>query len=367
MTPEEDATRPLRVLALVTLPTLGGGNRLRIEQYHDLLLAHGIDLQVSAFFDDATYGILYEPGRTMRKGMAVLRGVLLRLHDLARIRAYDLVIVYREAAPIGPPLLEQAIARIGVPFVFDFDDAIWLAPVHPANQRWAWLRRPSRVARAARLARAVIVGNEYLAQSARRWNRDVTIIPTAVDTDRHRPGLAHRPSRPKVIGWVGSSTTAPYLDLIDEPLGRLARRRADVLLRVVGGRHPHPAIPVDARPYRLEQEPADVSTFHVGVLPEPDDAWTRGKGAFKALLYMAAAIPVVASKVGVNPDVIEHGRTGFCVDGATEWVDALTRLIDDERLSRELGERGRERVERLFSLKVQGPRLAEVIFRAAGR
>lgn len=349
----------------MTLPRLGGGNRLRIEQYRDLLRAYGIDLDVSAFFDEATYRILYEPGRSLVKAAGVARGLLRRLRDISRIPRYDLIIVYREAMPLGPPLLERTIVRLGIPYLFDFDDAIYLAPIHPVNRRWAWLRHPSRVAETARLARAVIVGNEYLAASARQWNWDVTIIPTAVDTERHRPGLVHRAARPQVIGWVGSSTTSPYLRIMDEALATLAHRRTDLLFRVVGGRYAHPVIPLDVRPYHLSDEPGDVSSFHVGVLPEPDDAWTRGKGAFKALLYMAAAIPVVASRVGVNPDVIVHGETGFCVEGSDQWVTALTRLLDDEELRREMGQRGRERVERLYSVKVQGPLLAETIRRAA--
>lgn len=355
------------MLALVTHPTLGGGNRLRIEQYAGLLRQHGIELDVSAFFDDATYRVLYQSGSVGARIAGVLRGIARRLADLTRMRRYELIIVYRESAPIGPPLLERAIGASGIPYVFDFDDAIWLAPIHPVNRRWSWLRHPSRVEKTARMARAVIVGNEYLAERARRWNADVTIIPTAVDTDRHRPGLAARPPSPKVIGWVGSSTTALYLRLLDSPLERLAVSHPSITLRVVGGSHEHPSVPVDIRRYRLDREPEDVAGFHVGVLPEPDDPWTRGKGAFKALLYMAAALPVVASRVGVNPVVIEHERTGYCVDTDDEWVTALARLLDDDALRREMGERGRERVERLYSVRHQGPRLAEVLLRAAGR
>lgn len=340
---------------------------MRIEQYRRSLATRGIELHVSAFFDDFTYSILYEPGRSAAKAAGVLRGLMRRLRDLARVARSDLVIVYRESAPLGPPIFERALARRGIPFVFDFDDAIFLAPIHPANRRWSWLRHPSRVAETARLARAVIVGNEYLASWVRRRNTDVTIIPTAVDTDRHRPGLVDRPPRPRVIGWVGSSTTAPYLRLLDEPFDVLARRRSDVLLRVVGGRYEHPRMPVELRPYRLDGEPTDVASFHVGILPEPDDPWTRGKGAFKALLYMAAGIPVVASRVGVNTEVVVDQQTGFCVDSPDDWMDALTRLLNDERSSQAMGACGRERVERLYSTKVQGPRLAEVISRAAGR
>lgn len=357
----------MRVLALVTLPTLGAGNRLRIEQYAPLLRREGIDIEVSPFFDDAAYRVLYRRGHTASKVAGVTRGLARRARDLVRAHRYDLLIVYREALPLGPPVFEGLMARLGVRYVLDFDDALFLRPIHPVNQRWAWLRHPSRVGETARRAVAVITNNEYVASWARRWNADVTVIPTPVDTERHRPRAPRREGDgPVVLGWIGSSTTAPYLHLLDEPLARLAERR-EFVVRVIGGEYGHREVPVQHRPYRLESEPADVATFDIGLLPEPDDEWTKGKGAFKALVYMATGLPVVASRVGVNPEVVVHGETGFCVASATEWVDALDRLIQDGELRGSFGRRGRERVERLYSLRVHAPRLAAVLRRSADR
>lgn len=356
----------MKVLALVTLPTLGAGNRLRIEQYAPLLRERGIDLQVSSFFDDAAYGVLYRPGHTGAKALSVLRGLARRLRDAWRARTYDLVIVYRESAPLGPPIFERMLVRKRIPYIFDFDDAIFLGPIHPVNRRWAWLRHPSRAVETAKLAAAVIAGNEYLASWARQHNHDVTVIPTPVDTDRHRPLARERKDgAPIIIGWVGSTTTAPYLGILDEPLHILAGRRRDLCLRVIGGEYAHPHMRVELMPYRLDREPADVAGFDIGVLPEPDDPWTRGKGAFKALLYMAAGLPVVASRVGVNPQVVVDGETGFCVDDGVGWAEAIERLADDPELREGLGAQGRVRVVERYSLRVQAPRLAGVLERAA--
>lgn len=355
---------PLRVLALVTLPTLGASNRLRVEQYASALRARGILLEVSPFLDDAAYRILYAPGATARKAIAVARGMLRRIRDLRRAAAYDLVLVHRESAPVGPPLVERWLVGRKRPYAFDFDDALFLRPVHPANRRWGWLRQPSRLAYAVAEAAEVIAGNEYLARWARGRNPRVTVIPTPVDVARHVPRPPHRDTAPLVIGWVGSSTTAPYLRILDAPLAEIGRRR-DVVLRVIGGTYRHPTVAVDARPYDLDREPADIATFDIGVLPEPDDEWTKGKGAFKALLYMASAVPVVASRVGVNPEIIVEGETGYCVDDERGWVRRLEELAADPGARDRLGRCGRERVERHFSIGSQAPRLADVLVRAA--
>ena len=347
----------LQVLCLVPYPALGPSNRLRIEQYAPLLRTQGIYLTVAPYLDDRAFAILYRPGHTVTKVFGVARGALRRMTDIRRARRFDLVVIHRESAPIGPPLVERALRRMSIPYVYDFDDAIFLRAIHPSNRAWAWLRRPN-VTETTRGAKHVIAGNEYLAQWARRLNERVTVLPTPVDTDRHRPAEAHARGGAPVIGWVGSSTTAPYLRIIDEPLRRLAERH-EFVVRVIGGEYDHPTAQVKRIPYSLADEPAQVQGFDIGVLPEPDDEWTRGKGAFKGMLYMAAAVPVVASTVGVNPEVIGDG--GLCVAGDDEWTAALERLLLDAAERRRLGAAGRRRIVERYSLHVQAPRFAAVL------
>lgn len=317
-------------------------------------------MTISPFLDDAGYRVLYRPGHTAAKIVAVLKGFARRTRDLARARRFDLVLVHREATLIGPPLVERALDRMGVPYVYDFDDAIFVVAPYAVNRAWNRLRPPSRIAQIAHRAAVVVTGNEYLADWARWQNPRVVIIPTPVDTDRHVPSAAPHAVDPLIIGWVGSPTTAPYLHLLDEPLRRLAAERS-ILVRVIGGPYAHPTVPVEQLPYDLDQEPPQVASFDIGVLPEPDDAWTRGKGAFKALLYMASAVPVVASRIGVNPDVIPDGEVGFCVDGPDAWLDALRRLASDPELRQRVGAAGRRRVVERYSVREHAPRLAAAL------
>jgi glycosyltransferase involved in cell wall biosynthesis len=351
----------MRVLCLTTLPTEGAGNRLRIEQYAGPLHELGIDLEVSAFFDRRAYRVLYLPGHRISKAIGVIQGIVRRIGDSIRMWRYDLVVIYRESAPLGPPVLERLLSRQKRAYVYDFDDAIFLGPIHPANKGWAWLRPASRVPETATKAAAITTANEYLADWARKLNPNVTIISTPVDARRFRPVLRKTNSR-LVIGWVGSSTTAPYLRLLDEPL-RILSTQLDFVFRVIGGSYGHPTARVELRPFRLESEMDDLADLDIGVLPEPDDLWTRGKGAFKALLYMAMGQPVVASKVGVNEQVIDGA--GICVVSAEQWVDAILRLAGDEDLRRRLGAIGRTRVESLYGLHIQAPKLAAVLLGAA--
>ena len=344
-------------------PTLGASNRLRVEQYIPLLGAEGIEITLSPYFDDAAYRVLYRRGKVIAKALHVVVGMVRRIRDVLRARGYDLVLIHRETAPTGPPLVERLLIAWGIPYVFDLDDAIFLRAIHPVNRAWGWLRRtnPAETARGARL---VIAGNEYLAEWARQHNPRVVVIPTPVDTERHAPRVAASADGPLVIGWVGSSSTAPYLRMLDKVLARVASRHR-VVMKVIGGSYAQERVAVECIPYSLADEPEQIRTFDIGLLPEPDDPWTRGKGGFKALLYMASAVPVVASRVGVNEQVVGPG--GYCVDGEAGWDDALDRLLNDAALRRSVGAAGREHAVALYSLAVQAPRLAAAIRSAAGK
>ena len=345
------------MLAVVPYPTLGASPRLRVEQYTPSLHAEGIDVTVAPFFDDLAFRSLYLPGRTVAKALGVIRGTLRRVRDAARAGGYDVVLVHRESAPIGPPIFERSLAARGIPYIFDFDDAIFLRAVHPSNRAFGWLRR-TNAAEVTRRAASVIAGNEYLASWAKGHNPNVIALTTPVDTDRHTPPAADREHQPLVIGWVGSTTTAPYLHMIDGALSRLAERHP-IVVRVIGGTYTHPVVPVECIPYSLADEPQQLRGFDVGVLPEPDDQWTRGKGAFKGMLYMAAAVPVVASRIGVNEEVIGGG--GFCVDDEDGWVDALGRLLRDATLRRAMGVVGRDRIVVRYSLRALAPRFIAAV------
>jgi glycosyltransferase involved in cell wall biosynthesis len=352
--------RRLRVLCLVLYPRSNASVRLRFDQQRVALAEHEVDLTLSAFLDEHGYDAAFRAGHMFAKIVAVARGFARRIVDAKRVSSFDLLLVYRESTPFGPRFVEWMASLAGVPVVLDFDEAIFIRNIHPANRRWAWLRDPRRFMAALRSAQAVIAQNEYLADFARRSNPQVTVVPTPVDTKARRPRPV-RPAGPIVIGWLGSETTAPYLHLIDEALSQVSDSD-DVIVRVVGGAYTNPRLRrLDVRPFSLEREQAELDTFDIGILPEPDDPWTRGKGGYKALLYMAVGIPVIASRVGVNPDIVADGETGYCVTTTDEWISALRRLIDDAPLRERFGAAGRARVVERYSINVIAPQFANAI------
>jgi len=225
------------------------------------------------------------------------------------------------------------------------------------------------VARILERSTHVTVGNEFLASFARRHNPRVSVIPTAVDTSRFAP----RATGPDtmglpVVGWIGSPTTFPYLQGIAGILRTVAERHPFVL-RVSGAGRPvaFNGLQVEDVPWSLADEVRLFNTCDIGVYPLTDDDWARGKCGFKAIQCMACGVPVVASAVGVNREIIEDGVNSFLATTAGEWIEKLGRLLGDRALREQMALRGRRTIEERYSLKVTAPKLAAVLASAAGR
>jgi glycosyltransferase involved in cell wall biosynthesis len=262
-------------------------------------------------------------------------------------------------------MAERILGWKDVPFVFDFDDAIWVRYLSPANLWLSHLRFPGKTSTLCRLARHVMVGNPYLKRYASQFSDRVSVVPTTIDTALYRPRKEAR-NNPPVIGWTGSYSTVQYLAAIRPALERLRRRR-DFRVVVVGGEgFRAEGVDVESRPWSSLTELEDISLFDVGVMPLPDAEWERGKCGLKALQYMALGIPTVASPVGVNGEIITHAKNGLLATTDDQWEGALDRLLMDSDLREELSRAGRSTVESSYSASIHAPRVAD-IFREAAR
>jgi glycosyltransferase involved in cell wall biosynthesis len=340
------------------------GQRYRIEQWAPLMEALGVHVVFAPFLDARGMAALYQRGRLWAKTWAIVGGYRRRLMDLRDLTGFDVVYVYREAALLGPSWLEDWLAQRR-PLVFDFDDAIYLPASSAANPWTARFKAAGKVAKICGLARHVTVGNEFLATYARRHAPQVTVVPTTIDT-RAYAVRSREPNPRPVVGWTGSTTTVGYLELVRPALKRL-RSEMDFTFRAIGAPVEVGAVTVEPVPWRSASEADDLRPMDVGLMPLPDDEWSRGKCGCKALQYMALGIPPVVSPVGVNRSIVRDGVNGFWASTQEEWVDRIGRLLRDPSLRARLGAEARRTVEAEYSAEKQAPRMAEVLREAAGR
>jgi glycosyltransferase involved in cell wall biosynthesis len=341
------------------------GQRFRIEQWMPRLEACDVRFHFAPFMSERLSEILYRPGHAVAKAQAMLSDFARRVAQAVRARRYDVVFLHREATLIGPPIIERAIAALSVPIVYEFDDAIYVPYISPANKYLSLLKFPAqKTDTLCRIASHVIVGNEYLRDYAAPRNRNVTIVPTTIDTDKYTVAN-EEPDGELVIGWSGSYSSVQYLELIKPAFAELARRRRFRLEIIGATTFRQEGIDLRSQPWRAETEVADLRRIHIGVMPLPDEDWARGKCALKALQYMALGIPTVVSPVGANRDVIRDGVDGFYATTTEEWVARLEQLLLDAALRRRIGLAGRRRVEAEFSAAVHAPRVLDVLRAAA--
>jgi glycosyltransferase involved in cell wall biosynthesis len=332
-----------------------------MEQWADILEAQGVKIDFQSFECQELHSLLYQRGRTLKKVSLVMRAFARRLRLMRRLGDYDAIYVFREAALLGPPVFERWIHRSGVPMIFDFDDAVFVPYVSPSNGYLSLLKFPSKTKTICRLSSHVMAGNSYLAKYASEVNERVTIVPTTIDTDKYAADPNSRSSEPPVIGWSGSYSTVQHLDTLQNVFRRLARREQFRLSVIGAPGYRLDGVDVEVVPWRAGTEVSDLSRIDIGVMPLPDDEWSRGKCGLKALQYMALGIPTVCSPVGVNTEIILDGRNGLIASTEEEWIDRLVRLLKSPDLRAQLGRAGRATVEARYSASSQAARVLAVL------
>lgn len=352
--------KKMRILFWVPYPTQGASNRYRVEQYLPFLKER-YKAQLRPFWSGPAYKILYERGRHLRKLFFFLLGLLSRAYDLTRMFSFDIVFIHREACPIGGAFFERLAARSGRPIIFDFDDAIFLPSSSHYNNFIEKFKMPKKVGAIIRKSSAVIAGNNYLADFSRRFNHNTWMIPTCIDTDKYR-FYGKEDKGEVVIGWVGSITTLDFLRPMENVFRRLSLKFSNLKFKIIGGHFSFNGLSnITSVAWSESGEESELLSLDIGIMPMPDNEWTKGKCGFKAILYMSMGLPCVCADVGANKDIIEDGVNGYLASGEDEWVNKLTLLAESAQLRRKIGAAGRKTVEERFSLKANAPKFLAVI------
>ncbi|OOG37790.1 MULTISPECIES: glycosyltransferase family 4 protein [unclassified Rhodanobacter] len=354
--------KQLKVTLYSKYSRMGASSRLRSLQYVPVLEQQGIEVQVRERFSDAYLKARYG-GNLLALGKQVWRSYWQRIVQLSRKDEYDVVWLEGELFPKLPYWFESMLRRTATPYVADYDDALFHNYDMARNPlvRYALGRKIDKV---MQHAACVIAGNGYLAARATQAGaKRVEIIPTVVDHRRYAV-VTHGERAQPVIGWIGSPSTQKYLLDIRDALRQVCAKH-DARLLLVGASaqmgEQLAGIPIEIVPWSEASEAASIARMDIGVMPLIDGPWERGKCGYKLIQYMACGLPVVASPVGVNTDIVQHGTSGFLAADTIAWQESLARLVLDVSLRRRMGRSGRERVEHEYCLEVQAPRLAEVL------
>ena len=348
----------MKVLLLSRYSHMGASSRVRFYQYLPYLGTRGIHVTVANLLENHYLQDLYR-GRRKRFG-DIISAYIRRLGCLLKSNRFDLLWVEYEILPWLPAWIETMLFRLNIPYVVDYDDAIFHRyNMHPRAMVRVLLGK--KIDMVMRRAALVIVGNEYLGNYARKAGaKRVEYIPSVIDLDRYQ--VMPQPENPVfTIGWIGTPATEQYLHLIHPALRKVCKNGTARLV-LVGSSHTElPGVPTEVHAWSEEIEVAEIQSFHVGIMPMPDVAWAKGKCGYKLIQYMACARPVIASPVGVAQGIIEDGNNGFLAATTADWVKAFCVLREDRRLRERMGKAGRAKVERRYSLQITAPMLLSLL------
>jgi glycosyltransferase involved in cell wall biosynthesis len=348
-------------------PGRSPGQRFRFEQYLDYLKQNGYDCRLSYLLNEQDDKAFYSKGKFIRKVFIYFKTLIKRTGDWFGMNKYDIIFIFRDALMTGSVFFEKRFSKSKAKIIFDFDDAIWLQNVSEANKKFSFLKNAEKTGTIIKLSDLIFAGNQYLADYASQFNKNIVIVPTTIDTSLYISQKKDADSQTVCIGWSGSFSTIQHFALAIPALKRIKDKYSDrVKFKIIG----------DAKYYCKELETQgvawvaateleDLSEIDIGVMPLPDDEWAKGKCGLKGLQYMALGIPALMSPVGVNTEIIQNGMNGYLPATEDEWVDIISKLAENKEYRIKIGNAGRQTVVDRYSVEAWKGKYLEYFNRLA--
>jgi hypothetical protein len=349
----------MKVLALTQYNRMGASSRLRFMQYLPLLESNGVEVYCEHLFSDRYLEALYAGQRDVR---GILAAYKRRIRSLLKRTDADVIWLEKEALPWMPAAIEHSLLPRNIPLIVDYDDAVF----HRYDSHSSALIRTilsKKIAQIMARANLVVVGNDYLRDYALvAGARCVEVVPTVIDADAYAPCSMPMKDETVTVGWVGTPETWRSCVSSFLPEIRSALAGLDAHLMAVGaGSAANKAAGVITREWSEDREIGNIQEMDIGIMPLPNIPWMRGKCGYKLIQYMACGLPVIASPVGANRNIVDHGVNGLLAATPEEWATALNTLVNDINLRQQMGAKARALVQSQYSLQVQGPRIIDLL------
>ena len=335
----------------------GASSRVRMFQFDNAFSDFGLDL---TFFPFSSSDFLQSRYEGRRAYLDIFLSYGKRIIDLAKARKADLVWVQKELIPWAPAWLENLLTPRHCPVIYDFDDAVH-EQFRESPRAIIRTALGKKTVRTVGKSSGVVVGNRTLADFfITETGRPCALIPSVIDTTKLGP--AHHPSlgetHPFVFGWIGTPLT--FDAYVKEMLGEfesIAKKLKGEFWVIGAGSPALSTAHVKYFHWSEESENGLLQSLDVGLMPLRDDPWSRGKCGYKLLQYMSTGTPVVASPVGVNTEIVNHGKNGYLIEAAGDWERYLETLASDRSLALAMGKEAIKTVNLHFSLESNAPRL----------
>jgi len=349
-----------KILIICPYPEgLAAGQRLKYEQYFKHWKSNDYELTISSYFDINTWKILYDSDFIIKKIIGIIFGYFKRIRDLYLIKKFDIVYIFMWVTPLGSTIFEHLFVKFSKKIIYDFNDSIYLKDHHTEkfiiNHFFNFLKTPNKCNYLIKNSNHVIIDSLFHYNYCHNLNKynACTHIPCSLDVNYFYPINKNR-SNDKIIriGWTGTFSSKIYLDNIKNVFVRLNEIHKFKLIIIGNFDYSIPNIDVELIKWKKTSEIKDLQSLDIGIYPLIKNNWTLGKGALKAMQYMALEIPTVASDLGTTSNVITNNFSGILVNNENEWVNALDYLIRNPKERQRIGRNAREEIVKKYSSEI---------------
>lgn len=347
-----------RGLVFSKYDTRAASTRQRFVQAMPYLALKNITVDIAPLFGNQYLDQLFTQGK--RSSSAVLQAYATRFYTLLTRNNYDFFWVHCELFPYLPGMFESLVGMAKKPIIYDYDDAIF----HQYDQHRDPVVRAmlgNKLQLLLKRSNMAFCGNAYLAAYAEKYCKRTEIIPTTVDITLYQPIVSKTLREVPMLGWIGSPSTWRYCQPLMDIFSSFIKENTLTMLAVGAEHAATPRTGMEFRHWQEETEVRDIQSMDIGIMPIPDEPWARGKCGYKLIQYMACGLPVIASPVGVNREIVQHGVNGFLASTENEWRETINTLACDSALRQRMGLAGRAIVEQRYSIQQYGPRIAQLI------
>jgi len=354
----------MKILFLTKYDYMGASSRYRTLQYLPYLKEQNIDFDVKPLFSDAYLRYKYANGKENK--LITIKSILKRIFVvLFEASKYDILVIEKELIPYFPPILEWYLKLRKIPYILDYDDAVWH---NYDNHKKAIVRFlfKNKIASVIKNAKSVIAGSEYIKAFAQQFNNNVHKIPTVIDMNKYQCSTKKNDMDKFIVGWIGSPSTSKYILYISEALKRFTDEY-DAIVHLVGFDFKLSSkigFRYKIIPWSETTEVAEICKFDVGIMPLVDKPFERGKCGFKLIQYMGCKKPVIASSVGENNIIVEDGINGFLVNNENEFYEKLKFFYANRNIAKEFGINGFKKVNKFYSLQESQKNYLKVLKKA---
>jgi len=273
----------------------------------------------------------------------------------------DLLVTQLVHSDIGIAVLHAIREKYGIPIVVDIDDNVISVPHY---NRGGIAYQPNTdlldiTIELLKFADAVTTTTQYLKDLYSEHNKNIYVLPNAIDFEHWDVEVEVPPKRSIRIGWMGAQTHEDDFKLMLPAVKEVLRKYPNVRFYFIGGVPDCVAAIKSKRvvtkttwysildyPKRLKQW-----NWDIGLAPLRDNAFNRGKSNLRWLEYSAMGIPCVAARVEPFVKSVADGKTGLLAYEPEEWVAQMSRLIEDEGLRRKMGVAAKREVRKNFNIK----------------